>query len=197
MSKETIIATTAALKEWAITIEALGSGKQIFVLRKGGIHEETRHFQVQSDQFCLFPAYEHQKKELLKPEYHQDLDEICQRYSAKDTEITISYFARLHEDIELRSEEKLFALEDEHICTNQFAFERFKWKVKQPLHLLIFRVYALKQPLTIPMKEEYIGCKSWLQIPCKIDGSLLSPVLDDAQFSQKVAQIKEKLNDKT
>ena len=45
-----------ALKEWAAAIRALENGMQTFLLRKGGIAEETRDFQVQSNSFYLFPA---------------------------------------------------------------------------------------------------------------------------------------------
>ena len=55
-----------ALKEWAVTIKALTEGKLIMLLRKGGISEETRDFQLVSPAFYLLPAYEHQKPELLK-----------------------------------------------------------------------------------------------------------------------------------
>ena len=55
-----------ALKEWAAAIKALENGTQIFIMRKGGIIEETRDFRVQSEAFYLYPTYEHQRKELLK-----------------------------------------------------------------------------------------------------------------------------------
>ena len=35
-----------ALKEWAITCEAIGNGEQILLLRKGGIHEDGKDFRV-------------------------------------------------------------------------------------------------------------------------------------------------------
>ncbi|MEL6165336.1 MAG: DUF1802 family protein, partial [Cyanobacteria bacterium J06628_3] len=35
-----------ALKEWAIAINALETGKTIMLLRKGGIHEKGGRFQV-------------------------------------------------------------------------------------------------------------------------------------------------------
>lgn len=190
---QTSIATTTALKEWAITIEALGKGAQIFVMRKGGIHEETRHFQIQSNQFFLFPAYEHQKKELLKSQYHADLERIIEVYSQDRDNVTIRYFAHLYEDIELRSEEQLYALEEDHICTNQFAFERYKWKIMQPLHLLVMRVYQLHQPLSIPLKEEHLGCKSWFQLPYQVSASMVTPVVKDEVFLQRVDALKEKL----
>ncbi len=57
-----------ALKEWAIAIEALETGKTIILLRKGGIREKGGHFQAKYLQVWLYPTYEHQKPQLLKPD---------------------------------------------------------------------------------------------------------------------------------
>ena len=64
-----------ALKEWASAVKALENGSQIFIMRKGGIVEETRDFQVESNDFFLYPTYEHQRKELLKEQYRGVIDE--------------------------------------------------------------------------------------------------------------------------
>ena len=60
-----------ALKEWASAVKALEAGSQIFIMRKGGIIEETRDFQVVSNDFYLYPTYEHQRRELLKAPYQR------------------------------------------------------------------------------------------------------------------------------
>ena len=54
-----------ALKEWAITVDALASGEQILLMRKGGIHEESKDFRIIHDEFLLYPTYEHQRPCLL------------------------------------------------------------------------------------------------------------------------------------
>ena len=46
-----------ALKEWAITVKALADGDQIMMLRKGGIHEESKDFRVVHPEFLLYPTY--------------------------------------------------------------------------------------------------------------------------------------------
>ena len=33
-----------ALKEWAVTIKAMALGKQILIVRKGGIHQDDKEF---------------------------------------------------------------------------------------------------------------------------------------------------------
>ena len=58
-----------ALKEWSAVIAALDRGLQIFLLRKGGIVEAGRGFQLKHPEFLLFPTFEHQHARSLKPEY--------------------------------------------------------------------------------------------------------------------------------
>jgi hypothetical protein len=65
--------TRTALKEWAVACEALGRGEQILLLRKGGISEEHREFRVEQPAFLLFPTYEHQRAELIKPRARAEL----------------------------------------------------------------------------------------------------------------------------
>ena len=71
--------TTAALrapayKEWAAVVQALLEGEQILDVRKGGIREDGRHFAVQSTRLWLYPTFEHQRPELLKPAYARWID---------------------------------------------------------------------------------------------------------------------------
>nr|MDQ5818405.1 DUF1802 family protein [Actinomycetota bacterium] len=62
------------LKEWAVTVRALERGDTALVVRKGGIREKA--FAVKDSRFLLLPGYEHQRPELLKPEYRELLREI-------------------------------------------------------------------------------------------------------------------------
>ncbi|MGH9628683.1 MAG: DUF1802 family protein, partial [Bryobacteraceae bacterium] len=58
-----------ALKEWASVVSALGTGRQILLLRKGGIVEARRGgFELRHHEFLFFPTYEHQHADSLKPE---------------------------------------------------------------------------------------------------------------------------------
>src|SRR3712207_6851939 len=36
-----------AFKEWAVTVRALAEGEQLLTLRKGGIREENKHFEIE------------------------------------------------------------------------------------------------------------------------------------------------------
>lgn len=194
MQKVEETTTTIALKEWAVTVDALGKGTQVLLLRKGGIREETRDFQMKSNRFFLYPAYEHQKKELLKPEYQEELTRVLTDWTPNQTEGRIQYFADLYEDIEIRDEETLNSLYSHHIWTNEFAFERLKWKKKAPLHLLLVRVYRLLTPFMVPIRDEYMGCKSWLELPKTQYGLSVQPILSEHHFLKEVGFIKAKLH---
>jgi len=66
------ISLDIALKEWASVIAALESGRQILLLRKGGILEQSNknRFSIIHNEFLFFPTYLHQSRGELK----DDLD---------------------------------------------------------------------------------------------------------------------------
>ena len=63
----------AAFKEWAVTVRALAEGEQLLTLRKGGIREENRHFEIEHDQFFLYPTFDHQRNDLIRCSHHPEL----------------------------------------------------------------------------------------------------------------------------
>jgi hypothetical protein len=183
-----------ALKEWASAIEALRNGQQILIMRKGGIREETRDFQVESESFYLYPTYEHQRRELLKEEYQYQLDETLRSWSSQDREAVIRCYAELTEDILIASQEELDRLKGEHIWTDRFAEERVKWKRAQPLHLMLLRVYELTEPVRVSILPEYNGCKSWIGLPAAaLDAAERRPVLSDEEYAERINTIKSLL----
>ncbi|MDF2960367.1 MAG: hypothetical protein K0S39_2102 [Paenibacillus sp.] len=183
-----------ALKEWAVSVEALRNGQQILIMRKGGIREETKDFQVESDSFYLFPTYEHQKKQWIKPDYQHQLDKTLEGWSIQDTEVSVSCYAELAEDILIEDQEQLSKLGSLHIWTDSFAEERLKWKRTKPLHVMLLRVYELTAPVRLPILPSYNGCKSWIQLESDVLGKMeRRPVLDEASFKKAVEQIKQAL----
>jgi len=190
-------AQPVALKEWAVAIEALASGKQILLMRKGGIVEETRHFELKSPSFYVYPTYEHQRRELLKEENQSDIDVTLAGWSPDDTKVTLRLYAEVIEDIEIHDQETLNRLRDFHIWTDHFAEERLKWKKKLPLHVLLLRIYKLDPGLSIDIEEEYLGCKSWVNLPShvtSVERGQLVPILSDEQFQDQVERIRQALS---
>ena len=181
---------TLALKEWAVAVKALAEGAQFLALRKGGIHREDRDFRIVHPQFLLFPTFEHQKAELLKPGYHGDLRDTLQERGAP-AQVTISYWTEVTAKFELRDESALDRLSPFHIWTGSYARKRLHWRPKQPLTVALLRVYRLQEPQAIPLLDEYEGCKSWVDLGCEVPLGNMVPVLDDSQYEAKAASIGE------
>src|SRR4029078_10873926 len=60
-------------KEWAVTVRALAEGEQLITLRKGGIREESKHFEIEHERFFLYPTFDHQRKDLVRESHHPEL----------------------------------------------------------------------------------------------------------------------------
>ena len=88
-----------ALKEWAVVVSAMDRGEQVLLLRKGGISEDGKDFRVVHPEFLLYPTFEHQKEELLKESYHDELRHVLSEAENGET-ITFSHWAKLEEIIE-------------------------------------------------------------------------------------------------
>jgi len=171
-----------ALREWAAAVEALASGRQVIVLRKGGIAEETKEFKVESPSFYLFPSYEHQKPHLMKEEAREAVVRTQEEASAHPDTVRIAYYAEVVHDLEVTDEETLERLDELHVWTQDYAVERLKWKKTKPLHVLVLRVFELEDPVLLPFDESYGGCKSWLRIP-SMQSIAKRPVLTDDKFA--------------
>ena len=182
-------APDVALKEWASAIEALAGGEQILIMRKGGIVEETRDFRLVSPSFYLLPTYEHQRRELLKPGYRQLVDRTIEGWDQQAGTAVIECFAEAVHDLEVRDQEQLDKLRDFHIWTDAFADERLRWKRKQPLHVLLLRVYRLERPVEIPLLDAYTGCKSWVTLQHPMPPGTREPVLSDEKIQECVTNI--------
>ena len=179
------------LKEWAVTTAALGRGEQIFMLRKGGIREDGRHFKIEHEQFLLYPGLFHEGELLLKQEQQHLLEETANADFSK--EISFSVYCDLVETIEISEEHQVQALNAFHIWSEEFPVKRFNWKPRHPLKLMIVRAYKLDSAATVNVDETYGGCKSWVDLNGEIDLTNLTPALSDSEFEAQVSKIHEAL----
>ena len=184
-----------ALKEWAAFVSTLQQGGQLLLLRKGGIREEGKKFMPAHPSFFLFPTYEHQKKELLKPPFQSNV--VAPSNGAKPSTVTLTHWASLHEAIEVSQESSLRSISSFHIWSDDYAEKRLRWKPRQPLWLLILRVYRLDQPQTIPNLPAYGGCKSWITLQEPLPLGTLTPVMPQQDFDDAVSNIKAVLDPAT
>jgi len=179
-----------AFKEWAVTVNALAQGRQVLLMRKGGIHEVTKDFRVAHPEFLLYPTYEHQNADLLKASSQSLFEETLTNSIPTDT-ITFSNWAQVTETIKVVELEKVQELSNHHIWTNQYTESRLRWKPMVPLSIMLLRVFKLEEPVTIPWIKEYAGCTSWVEIMPKINLGQLTPAMDDSDYQNSVASIKD------
>lgn len=185
-------ATTNALKEWAVAVEALQQGKSIMLLRKGGIKEAGNRFQFTYDQVLLYPTYEHQQSHLLKTEYANQVKSVISGWHPET--IRISSWAKITEILQISEQSTVKALLPYHIWNEQFAAERFNWKPRHPLYILLLRVYQLLEPVQISYQQEYGGCRSWINLIEPISIQDTPPVLTDVEYRTQVREIKQIIN---
>ena len=190
----TLTRGTAAFKEWAVSCEALGLGEQVMIFRKGGIKEKGRAFTMDHPSFFLYPTFEHQDRDSIKPQWHPLLDRAL---AAKPElgAVQVKYWARVDEAWALDSMAPVFGQADNHIYSDQSVKDRWEWQSGKPLWLLLLRVYRLKQPLDLEVLEDYTGCKSWidLSLPSSAEGLACEPVLDDAAYAALAAKVRARL----
>ena len=180
-----------ALKEWAVTLFALEQGSQIILFRKGGIKEISKTFQVLDDGFFLYPTYEHQVAELLKPRFLTALKET--RNDEDPDLVTISSFAEVVDIVETDDIQALTNLYDAHIWAPEYLNKRLKWKPRHPISVISLRVHLLEQPQAVPVMPPYFGCKSWVDLVEDFPVGATEPVLSDRQFGHRLKAVKDAL----
>ena len=167
-----------ALKEWASVCNALETGRQMILLRKGGIYESAGEFELENPQFLLFPTYLHQNPAMLKHEAHAGFEPV----SAEPDDIRISAAGVVSDILPLRSRRQIDAIDDEHVWTSPLIDMRFNYKPQNPLYLLLVRAYRLHEPVAMANTPAYAGCKSWVPLDRAVETGLAMPVLDDVRY---------------
>jgi|SRR5579884_1729900 len=173
-----------AFKEWAVACEAMAEGRQILLIRKGGIREEGNTFTVNDPEFFLLPTYEHQNASLLQPPYVPKLEAI-QAAPHDPTTVTMRSYAVVDTILVARDDEQVNAVAQETIWNATYVNQRFDFNPYDPLYLVLLRVHNLPEPVTIPMRSAYEGCKSWVTLEEPISTEGATPAIPDAEFARR------------
>ena len=182
-----------ALKEWEVTIRAMALGGQIIIVRKGGIHQDDKEFRIIHPSFLLFPTYEHQKLDLLKPSVQKDLITPLEN-SFNANEIEFQYWAKVTDVYELRDSETLSKISSFHHWTEEYVKSRFHWRPSQALTVALLRLFKLEGKMTVPRTPEFSGCKSWVELDDHIPIMETQPVLSDQEYIETSTKIRESLS---
>lgn len=182
-----------ALKEWAVTLRALNEGRQIVLLRKGGLLDpatdtgEAGTFSIEYSNFWLMPTFLHQDTRLVKLE-HRDLFERAQSMRRADEKqfLALQSWARVERVWSFGADDEDRLLPAPHIWSRDYLDVRFGYKPEHPLLCAALRVYQMPQPHLVPMQPQFAGCRSWLELEPDLSLENARPVLSDEQFERQL-----------
>jgi hypothetical protein len=178
-----------AFKEWALVCDALGSGRQSVLLRKGGIAEGRRGFGFEHTRFYLFPTWFHGQVEKVRHDYaalpEQTPDHLSLSYSAE-----IEWCGRIVD------KEAVQRLSELHVLDGSVIEERFEYdggrgvakgacREAHGIHVAFVRVYRLEPSVILPMEKRFGGCRSWVELPEIASGALVSVLSDEEHQFRK------------
>ena len=215
-----MIIMMAALKEWAIVCKALEEGRQVLLLRKGGIMEYRQGFEIKHNKFLLFPTFEHQSKEYIQPDYIDNLDIILQHQltdpyhpTANSGRNKLTLYAKVIDVKEVGDKSIIRKLEKYHIWNDRYVNLRMDYNPKKPMSVLLLRVYKMNNPIEVDIIPEWAGCRSWVSIEFEFPHMTINntnsrdnngarnlqqeqeqPVIENSKFNQIAAEINEVLN---
>ena len=178
-----------AFKEWAIVCRALASGRQIVILRKGGIVEEDKAFRPDYPEFLLFPTYSHQSSETVIPEARVSYEDL-ETEMPETGKVVFRHCATVTDVIRVESIKSLHALRGAHVWSDDVVEERFhRWR-DHSVWAMIVRVSALVEPMSIELREEYTGCKSWVHLEEDLSTENAIAVVDESEYTLRRETVK-------
>jgi len=179
-----------AFKEWAVTVRALAEGEQLLTLRKGGIREPDKHFKLEYDRFFLYPTFDHQRPDLVRQSHRPELLRALEEGVWTDDEPAPDALYRgadiaQPDRVRIRAWAEVAA---HYTWTTDYAEKRLAWKRRHPLHVILLRTYRIPRPVTVKVRDEYGGCRSWLELTRELpfEGT---PVLSDEEFDRAAEEI--------
>jgi hypothetical protein len=174
-----------AFKEWHVVVEALLTGEQIIILRKGGISEGRGGFTpARATRFWLFPTHFHAQAEKTKPQAARFL----QSDPVSGT-VMLRAFADVAHHAFLSDWKAVARLDAFHCWTEETIRERFSWSKPPGIHAFIVRVHRLHDPILLPLTADMGGCKSWIEIPLSFSDHPATPVINDTAFQQRMITV--------
>lgn len=183
---------TIGFKEWQVVCDALASGRQSLILRKGGIHEGRAGFSFAHSAFFLFPTRFHTQADQVR----EGKVVVMPEWQTGD-EIQITHHADALWAVTLTDWKQVAALAPLHIYSEFTVRDRFDWQGKGmaagSIHVALVRTRKLAEPWIFPYQPSFGGCRSWINLPTHPENWAQSatPVLDDSAFSALAAQLTE------
>ncbi|MEJ7716546.1 MAG: DUF1802 family protein [Thermoleophilaceae bacterium] len=102
--------------------------------------------------------------------------------------VRIRAFAEVAASYMVTDPRAIDALSPYYVWTPSYAEKRLRWKRRHPLHVILLRTYRIPRPVTVKVRDEYLGCRSWLEVKRDLpfEGT---PVLSDEEFERAAEEI--------
>ena len=158
-----------ALKEWSSVVDALASGRQVILIRKGGIADPS--FGVDADRFYLYPTYFHQGEPESRPR------------------VTVTHWCEVVRTWTTRDAAVLEQLAPQVALPPETLDARYRFRPDQALYVIGVRAWKLARPMDVRYRDEYGGCRSWVSVDEEIDVDGSAAVLREDELQAKIASI--------
>jgi hypothetical protein len=178
-----------ALKEWSSVVDAMSAGRQVLLLRKGGILEQgtKNRFAITHNEFLFFPTYVHQSRGELKAEV------AFEPAAAEPDQVRLTAAGVVTDILRIASRDQIDRLDDRHVWTSSLIDMRFNYKPQHPLYLVLVRAYRLHEPVTLANTPAFAGCKSWVPVGQPVATGGASAVMDDVKYEHERRTILDRL----
>ena len=196
-----------AFKEWAVTVRALAEGEQLLTLRKGGIREEDQPLRARARPLLPLPdvrppaqrprarvapagARSAPSRRASGPTASRPPHALTPDGGiAQPDRVRIRAWAEVAGQLpDHRPRAASTRCRPYYVWTTDYAEKRLAWKRRHPLHVILLRTYRIPRPVTVKVRDEYGGCRSWLELHRELpfEGT---PVLSDDEFERAAAEI--------
>lgn len=166
---------TKCINEWNATIEALGQGKQIILIRK---------YNTTLKEFLLYPTVSYANKDDVLDSFQEDYKDFAKDNLLPDGEnrtYEVKYFARVEEVVE-KSSARIGAFNKFHIWTRDHVKN---YLGRNTAKIWILRVYKLENPQKLKRSNGMLYAN--VESPVKLEGT---PVISDDEFNKLQEDIK-------
>jgi len=154
-----------AFKEWQLVSDAIVTGEQAVLLRKGGISEGKAGFQWLHERFFLFPSRFHEQAEQVAPRADGSLRSFEPREGLAEDDIVFSVYLETIASGRITDWDEVLRLAPFHIWREEIVRERFEWGDEPGISWATIRAWKLDEPWILKDRATFGGCRSWFGMP--------------------------------
>ena len=122
---------------------------------------------------------------------HNGIDTSLWSPTPQPDRVRLRAWAEVTDHITISDPRAIDSLSPFYIWTPDYAEKRLNWKRRHPLHVLLLRVHRIPRPVTVRVREEYHGCRSWVEVDRELpfEGT---PVMADEEFDRAREEIRDR-----